>query len=417
MSTWDALQGIAIALGLGLLVGLQRERAASSIAGIRTFALITLSGALAGLLSTIIGVWIVGATLLAVVAMAAVENLATRAPSKHGGITTEVAIVVMFAVGALCMLGPVEVALVVTGCVYVLLHAKAPLRKFVTSLGAKDLTAIAQLVLVSLVILPILPDQTFGPYDVLNPRNIWWMVMLVVSMSLAAYVAYKLVGDAVGVLVSGVLGGLISSTATTVSHSRLARGSSSVDAACAVIVIASTVLYARILFLIGVTGPSFLRDAAFPISTIAAVSIALAVFAWLRARGKKGAAPDQRNPANLVSALIFGAIYAVVLLAVAAAKDRFGAAGIYATAAIGGMTDLDAITLSTTKLVADGGLEPSTGWRAIVLATISNTVVKAGIVGVIAGMPLLVRIGAVYGIVVAASVLVMLFWPAAAQTA
>jgi len=417
MSTWDALQGISIALGLGLLVGLQRERTSPWIAGIRTFALITLSGALAALLSERVGAWIVGATLLAVVAMAAIGNIASRAHPKHVGITTEIAIVVMFAVGVLCILGPIEVALVVTGCVYVLLHAKAPLRKFVTSLGAKDLTAIAQLVLVSLVILPILPDRTFGPYDVLNPRNIWWMVMLVVTLSLAAYVAYKLVGSTVGVLVSGLLGGLISSTATTVSQSRLARGSRSVDAACAVIIIASTVLYARILFLIGVTGPSFLRDAAFPIAVIAAVSIVLAVIAWMLARGKKGGAPDQRNPANLLSALIFGAIYAIVLLAVAAAKDRFGAAGIYATAAIGGLTDLDAITLSTTKLVADGGLEAATGWRAIVLATISNTIVKAGIVGAIAGMPLLRRIGALYGVIIAVSLLVMLLWPAAPQTA
>lgn len=409
MPAWELIESLGLALGLGLLVGLQRERTAPSVAGIRTFALITLAGALSALLSHTIGPWIVGAGLLAVVATTVVGNVVSRPASAHVGITTEVAIIVMFAVGALCMLGPREVAVVVSGAVYLLLQVKAPLQRFVESLGKSDLRAIGQLVLVSLVILPILPDRTFGPYEVLNPRQIWWMVMLVMALSLAAYVAYKIVGDRLGVLLSGALGGLISSTATTVTQARLSRDSREPSAACAVVMVASTVLYARILVLIALTGPGFLRAAAAPIGLLGVVAALLSLRAWLRVRRDGKEAPEPKNPAQLGSALAFGAMFAIVLFAVAAARAELGDTGLYITAALGGLTDLDAITLSTTKLVSAGTLEASAGWRAIVVATIANTAMKLAIVAAIARGPLTRQLAPLYGVIVAASIIALVF--------
>lgn len=412
MTAPEIFQGLGIALGLGLLVGSQREIADPSIAGVRTFALITMAGALAAALSDQAGPWIIPLMFAGVVAMVVVGNLTERRHSAgHSGITTEIAAIVMFAVGAMCILGPREVAVVIAGVVFVLLHLKLRLQRFLASLTAGEMTAIAQFVLVSLVILPILPDRTFGPYDVLNPRQIWWMVILVVGLSLAGYLALRFAGKKTGIPLAGLLGGLVSSTATTASQARLARSSNAVAPACAVIMLASTVVYARILVMIGITAPTLITAAAAPIGIVGGVAALLAIAAWRQARSSTEEIPRQSNPTELKSALTFGAIYAVVLLAAAAARDHFGNQGLYATAIISGLTDMDAITLSTSRLVSNGSVDTGTAWRVILIASMSNTVFKGAMVGVLAGRPLLRRVGLLYGMALAASALVLAFWP------
>ncbi len=412
MTAPEIFQGLGIALGLGLLVGSQREVADPSIAGVRTFALITIAGALSAALSDQAGLWIIPVMFAGIVAMVVVGNLTERRhPPGHTGITTEIAAIVMFAVGAMCILGPREVAVVVAGAVFVLLHLKIRMQRFLESLTAGEMTAIAQFVLVSFVILPILPDRTFGPYDVLNPRQIWWMVILVVGLSLAGYVALRFAGKKTGILLAGLLGGLVSSTATTASQSRLARASNALAPACAVIMLASTVVYARVLVMIGITAPPLVTAAAAPIGIVGAVTALLALAAWCQARKATEEIPRQKNPTELKSALTFGAIYAAVLLVAAAARDHFGNQGLYATAIISGLTDMDAITLSTSRLVSSGSVDTRTGWRVILLASMSNTVFKGAMVAVLAGLPLLRRVGLLYAIALVASALVLVLWP------
>lgn len=190
----DILRELAIAIGLGLLVGLQREWADKKVAGIRTFPLITLLGALCGLLMQQTGApWAVAAGL---VAMAVLFWIGAGAQAAQpSGVTTEVAGLVMFVVGALVVNGMAAIALVTTGVVSVLLHWKRPLHALVDRIGEDDLRAIVQLILIGMVILPILPDRAYGPYDVVNPFRIWLMVVLIVGISLAAYVAYRLLGS------------------------------------------------------------------------------------------------------------------------------------------------------------------------------------------------------------------------------
>ena len=404
---------LAVALGLGLLVGLQRERVDSVIAGIRTFALISLFGAVCAQLAKTYGGWILVVGFLATALLVTAGNL-VRIQSREAepGQTTEFAALVVFGLGAWVVTGSMAVPVVLAGAVVVLLHFREPIHEFVGKIGEKDLRAIMQLVLIALVILPILPDRDMGPYGVLNPYQIWWMVVLIVGLSLGGYVAYKLFGAGAGTVLAGILGGLISSTATTASYARRSRESPDLARLAALVVmIASTVVYGRVLVEIAAVAGGRLLDLAPPLAAMLGVCALVSGAAWLLGRGGEGDLPKQENPAELKAALIFGALYAVVLLAVAFARDRFGTAGLYTVAAISGLTDVDAITLSTSRLVQGGRLEPGTGWRAILLASMSNLGFKAGIVAALGSKALLGRIALLFGAVMAGGGMILWLWP------
>ena len=409
----DPFLQLFVALGLGLLVGLQRERADPAIAGIRTFALITVLGTLAALLGRSFGGWIVAVGLLVVAALVLSGNMVRMSRGDADpGQTTEFTATVMYCVGALVVLAPLAVSVVLAGAVAVLLHLKEPLHRFVGRMGERDVRAIMQFVLIALVILPILPDRPFGPYQVLNPYQAWWMVVLIVGLSLAGYVAYKLFGAKAGTVLSGVLGGLISSTATTVSYARRTKETPEASRLAAlVIMIASTVVFGRVLVEIAAVAPGRLLQMGLPIAAMLGVSIAVSLVAWFLGRDQDAEPPEPGNPAELKSARVFGAIYAGVLLAVAFARDHFGTAGLYTVAVISGLTDVDAITLSTSRLAAGGGLDPDAGWRAMLLASLSNMVFKAGVVAVLGSRNLLGRIALLFGLALAGGGLILWLWP------
>lgn len=409
----DPFLQLFVALGLGLLVGLQRERVDPAIAGIRTFALITVFGALAALLGRSFGGWIVAVGLLVAAALVMSGNLVRvwRGDAEPGQ-TTEFTAVIMYCVGALAVMAPLAVSVVLAGAVAVLLHSKEPLHRFVGRMGEQDVRAIMQLVLISLVILPILPDRPFGPYQVLNPYQVWWMVVLIVGLSLAGYVAFKLFGAGAGSALAGLLGGLISSTATTVSYARRTKETpESARLAAVVIAIASAVVFGRVLVEVAAVAPRNLIDMGPPIGAMLGLAAVVSLVAWFVGRDRKAEPPEPENPADLKAALVFGALYAGVLLAVAFARDRFGTAGLYAVAALSGLTDMDAITLSTSRLVAGGRLDPSDGWRAILLAGLSNLVFKAGIVAALGSRALFGRMALLFGVMLAGGGVILWLWP------
>ncbi|HBO44077.1 MAG TPA: MgtC/SapB family protein, partial [Planctomycetaceae bacterium] len=239
---------LGISLLLGLLVGLQREHAAA-MAGLRTFPLITLLGSVAAMLGLEFGGWVVAAGWIGVLGILVTAKLLKikQADFSHGT-TTDAAVLLMFGVGALLVVGPMVVAVAIGGGVAVLLQFKPELHDFSRRLGDADLRAIMQFVLITCIILPVLPNKTYGPLDVLNPREIWLMVVLIVGMSLGGYITYKFLGRNARILLGGFLGGAISSTATTASYSRRAGGDSlGLSAAAVVILIASTVVFGRVL--------------------------------------------------------------------------------------------------------------------------------------------------------------------------
>jgi uncharacterized membrane protein (DUF4010 family) len=413
MDLASVFQQLGIALGLGLLVGLQRERAATGLAGVRTFPLVTILGTVCAMLALSLGGFVVAVGMIAVAGMIVIGNLAKfRQGEVDPGLTTEIAMLLMFAVGAYLVVGHKGVAIAIGGGVAVLLQYKGPLHRTVARLGDDDLRAIMQLAMISLVILPVLPDRAYGPYSVLNPRNIWWMVVLIVGISLGGYIVYKLWGGKAGVILSGILGGVISSTATTVSYSkRTADVPESGQLAATVIIIASTVVYARLLLEIAVVAPAFLLTASGPLAVMLIIMSVLSVAMLVKNRNKKDEMPVQENPSELKSALIFALVYAIVIFAVAAAKNRFGNKGLYFVAALSGLTDVDAITLSTSRLVTSGTLAALDGWRLVILASTANLAFKFAIIAVIGHRQLLTKVAAPYGIAVAAGITLLILWP------
>ncbi len=413
---------LGAALALGLLVGLQRQRAASRVAGVRTFALITLFGTVAGLTASTIGPWLVAAGALALAALLVMSNvfkLGTE-PEPDPGMTTEVAALLMYAVGVYLAFGHTTASVAVVGAIVLLLHFKRPLHHAIGALGETDMTAIMQFALITLVILPILPDRPYGPYDVLNPHEIWWMVVLIVSINLAGYVAVRRFGADSGALLGGLLGGLVSSTATTIAYARRSRsadtssaGSNSQAAITALtIVVASTVAFARVLVEIAAVAPSLLRDVAAPLGAMFGWMLALSSAAWFAGRDSVPTQlPESGNPAELKPALIFGAIYAIVIFAVAVATDRFGFAGLYPVALLSGLTDVDAITLSTANLAVQQRLDATTAWRLILLASLANLVFKGTAACVLGSPALRVRILVLFAVAVAGGAAILLLWP------
>lgn len=406
------LHDLAIALGLGLLIGLQRERAGGEIAGIRTFPLIAMAGTVSATLAADWGGWLVIVGLAAVAGTLAVGNaFRMRTGNLDPGTTTEIAALVTFLVGAALPLGYVTEAIVVGGTTAVLLQFKTPLHRLADRIGPEEARAIFRLVLVAAVVFPVLPDRTFGPYGVLNPREIWLMVILIVGISLVAYVAYRLLGGRGGTVAAGLLGGLISSTATTVSQARRGR-TAGTAAAASVIVLASTSLYPRILGEIAVVNPGMVGSAAPPVLVLTASMVAASVWGLWRDREEMARPREQREvPSLMGTALVFGLLYAVVLFAAAAAREELGTGALYAVSALSGLTDVDAITISAAHLVEAGRIDASLGWRLIVLASMANLVFKAGAVLALAHRELFLPVMRRFGVGLVTGAALLLFWP------
>ena len=409
------VEKVAIALGLGLLVGLQREHVQSPLAGIRTFALITVLGAVCALLGVTFGSWIVAAGAVALTILLAAGNLGQpKAKELDPGLTTEIAALLMYAVGAYLMVGSTALALVLGGVVAVLLQFKAPMHEFVARIGETDLKAIMQFVLIALVIFPVLPDESFGPYGVFNPHNIWLMVVLIVGISLGGYVSYKLFGQNAGAFLGGMLGGMISSTATTVSYARRAHAvPACVPLAALGVVVASTIAFLRVLAEIAIVAPTMFWQLAAPLLTMFIVMVALSLAMYVVSRGEHVQPPLPENPAELKSALLFGGAYTLVLLATALAQQYLGPTGLYGVAVFSGLHDLDAITLSTARLVDKHQVSPGVSWRLILTAALVNFGVKGGITAVLGNARLLARIAGPFLLAIVAGILLLLLWPRA----
>jgi uncharacterized membrane protein (DUF4010 family) len=406
-------QQLAVSLGLGLLLGLERERRGPVVAGIRTFPIISLFGTVCAQIGQVFGGWIVAAGLLALTGVIVPANIIqARKGTADPGTTTEIAALLLYVVGALIAIGYFAAALVIAGVLAVLLHSKRPLHNFARAVGERDMRAMMLFVLLTLVILPVLPNRDFGPYAVWNPFKLWLMVVLIVGISLGGYIAYKLFGARAGALLGGVIGGLVSSTATTVSYARRTGSDATLASLSAfVIMTASCISVVRVLIEIVAVAPArFLAMVSpFVAMLLACALISLALYF----PGRKHAAkiPEQKNPAELKPALLFGALYAFVLLVVAAAKQYFGSAGLYIVAVISGLTDLDAITLSTGQLANSDKIEAKLAWRVILVALLSNLLFKFGIVAALGPTSLTKRVGLATAAAVVAGVAILLLWP------
>jgi uncharacterized membrane protein (DUF4010 family) len=301
---------------------------------------------------------------------------------NRAGLTTEITVLVVVLIGALCYFGYLTLAVAAGIVTTVLLSLKLETDRLVRALTRADVMAALQLAVISAVILPVLPNRVLfePPFDVLNPFKIWLMVVLISGVSFLGYVLMKIVGPNHGIGLTGFLGGLVSSTAVTLSFSeRSSREEDFSRPFALAIMISSTIMFARVLVLVGILNQALLGDLWLPLSLTGLVGVGYSLYLFITQRVDQQSEIAISNPFDLMSAVKFGAIYGLVLFVSRAAQLYFGDPGVVVSSILSGLADVDAITLSMTELSSSGSLGLRTASDAILLAVLSNTVVKAGI--------------------------------------
>ncbi len=406
---------IGIALALGLLIGLERgwnsrqREEGLRVAGIRTFGLVSLLGAGWGLIAGQIGVLLLGFGFLGfslLVVMAYLQRLGER---DDIGITTTVALLLTFVLGAVAVMGHAELAAATAVIVTFLLGLKPVLHAWLDKLSRDELYATLKLLLISVVLLPILPDRGFGPWQALNPYQIWWMVVLIAAISYAGYFAIRIAGTRQGTLLTGVFGGLASSTAVTLTLSRLSRtGHGIADPLAAAILAACATMFIRTLVIASLFNPSLLSHLSTGLLLMATVTYLAAFVFWRRSKQSDVSGDIALgNPFQLVIALQFGALLALIMLLSKAAQAYVGDAGIYLLSAASGLADVDAITLSLSQM-SRSATPLNVATLGIIIASVINSAVKAGMTAVIGGKALGLRVsGALLGAVASG---LLLYW-------
>ncbi len=384
----EHVQAFATSLAIGLLIGLERERRVEPKAGLRTFALVGLLGCLSALIAQQTGSgWILAVGMLAVAAMMIAASLADPDEAGDPGTTSVVALMVCYGLGAAVWFGYATLSIMAAIATTVLLYFKAQLHGISTSLTHKDVISVLQFAVLSFVVLPILPDRDFGPYAALNPQQIWWMVVLISGISLTGYAALRVVGSEHGAAVIGVFGGLASSTATTMVFARYARSHEDLArTATLVILLANVTVALRLAFVSAVVAPGLMLPLSIVLGAGSVVGLLVTLYGW-RSLKEHGALPmpEVTNPTEIRVALTFGLLYGVVLVLSAWLQDAAGTKGLYLVAIASGLTDVDAVVLSTLRLYNIDKLTQFEAVASIVLAILSNLSFKIGLVVVIGG--------------------------------
>jgi len=368
-----------IALALGALIGIERERKkeGAEFAGVRTFILIAILGTISAYLSQDFPYfWIV--SFAGLVVLVGLSYLVTTRKNDDVGITTEIAAFLTFVLGMLCfadegmLLAPILAIIITT-----LLAIKPHLHQFAHRVSEKELINTLKFLIIAFVILPILPDEVMGPLAVFNPFQIWLMVVFISAISFTGYILMKIIGPERGLGVTGIVGGLVSSTAVATSMAaRVKESEFLMKAAVFATVVASSMMFLRMLFEVSVINPALLPKLSAPMMVMGVLGIILGIFVWRRTEVRQMDADLKLdNPFSLKPALIFGALFLAILFLSKIANIYLGSSGVYLASIISGVADVDAITISMALLAPDT-ISNNTAVTAITLAAISNTVFK-----------------------------------------
>lgn len=382
----DLYQRLAVSLAIGLIVGLERgwqardEEEGGRVAGLRTYGLSGLLGGIAAVLSQATHALVLGAVFLGYAAATIVFHRLEAERENDLSVTGVVAALLTFALGALAVVGDLTLTVAAAVAMTILLALKQPLHRWLETLTWPEIRAVLTLLGMTFLLLPVLPTKAFDPWNTLVPAEIWLMAILIAAVSFAGYVAVRVLGEERGISVAALAGGLASSTAVTVTYSRLSREHPEASPLLAGgILIAGAVMMVRVAAIAGVVNPALFQPLALMLGAGAVVQGAVA--AWLLRPGGERGRPGRLgmdNPFRLVEAIRLAALIAAVLLVARVAADQAGPAGLYAVAALSGIADVDAITLSLARLSVDQNTA-RTALDAIGLAVAVNTGVKAGI--------------------------------------
>ncbi len=395
MQTQEVLVSLAVALGIGLLIGLEREQsttpeqdeASNFLGGARTYPLFALAGSLSALVGQYWSVWLILMAFGALFTLLAIAYIDAVWAKRDRGITSHAAFIVTFFLGVLCSSdGPIEVyehrliiAAAVGVAVTILLSVKPAVHSWIHTVSKADVSATLKFLLVAVIVLPLLPNQTYGPLDVLNPFGIGLMVALITGISFVGYVAIRLLGPGHAIGLIGLVGGLVSSTAVTVSSASQARRQARLhDLFAMAVVVASTIMAVRVAVEVAIVHPPLLQALSLPLTAMSFVGLGWVWFYYWRGRQPETHHSGEvalTNPVELSTALKFGLLFAIVMFGAKAADVSLGEKGLYLAGILAGAMDVDAITLSMANLVREG-LDPSSGSITIILGVASNTVVK-----------------------------------------
>ncbi len=405
MNNYEPFLSLGLALAAGFLIGQEREYSApdpregkeSFIGGSRTYPLVSLAGAASALLARELGPWLMLVSFAAVVALLVVSYAGDVRQGRSHGLTSEAALLLSFLLGALALtkgvLEPARVKVLTVASLTVvattLLSMKPALHDFIGKLQRRDVSAGVRLLFVAVVVVPLLPEEAYGPFGVLNPRQLGWLTLLIAGISFAGYVAIQALGSRRGLVVTGLIGGLVSSTAVTLSFSGRARGAPrELRLGCALaVMLASSLMFARVMVEVAVVHPPLLRLVAVPMGAMALTLLLASALLYRQTREVRGegAQVEFSNPFALGSALKFTLLFAGVLLGSRAATEYLGSRGAYLAGLLAGLTDVDAITLSMAKLAQGGSVSEQVAVTTLFLGTAANTLTKGVMAAVVGG--------------------------------
>ncbi|SDH30889.1 MgtC/SapB family protein [Winogradskyella thalassocola] len=380
----DFLIRMLISVGIGLVIGLEREFSKGNqkeiFAGLRTLSIVAAMGFTFALLNYLIHPWLF---IIGLISLCVIVSISYWITANNGeiGSTTEFATIFTYLLGGLTFLGYIELSLALTVILVVLLSLKIKFQNIVGQINHEELSAFIRFVVIALLILPFLPDKNFGPYNVVNPSEIGWIIVLTSGIGFIGYILMKFLGTNRGILLTGIFGGMVSSTVVTWPFSKKSKETPELSANYAVAIFAAaSIMILRVVAWVYIFNVAMLHDLALPLVIIFGSGLAITIYFYKKQKGEKhynGNLP-LGEPLNIKDATLFGLLYTGILILVSYASTEYGSKGIYLSSAISALTDIDAISISVSKL---GGTTINflTAQNAILLATLANTIVKIGI--------------------------------------
>ncbi len=401
LSLFEPWWRFGFALLIGALIGLEREfyqqkKERPDFAGIRTFALISLLGSVSAFLTADFGVGLVVLALGGLILLTSVSLAGSLFQDRSGpGITTEIAAMLTFLFGILVMGEHPAVAIALAVVTSLIMSLKGSLHGAIRSMNSEDIRTTLQFALVAAVILPLLPNRALDPYGLLNPFQIWLMVVLISSIGFSGYILMKILGPSQGINLMGILGGLASSTATTISFSSASKEQPQMAAHYSrAVIMASSVMFPRIFILVLITHPPLAFKLALPLAVMFLTGL-IAIILLMKGKISKQEETftdfEISNPLELSTAVKFGLLFALVLVILEVTRTSLGTPGIYLTSFLTGLTDVNAITLSISNLSSNAQINLQVAGIAVLIAALMNTVSK-GIIAYTTGSPELRRI-------------------------